>query len=89
MADRNRDEIQGIIDAAEAKIEPHKALAYWVDGAPNGKPRPPGHSPNTVAQAHRAIAQARAQISKDIASACARHRAEANALPPVADKNAA
>lgn len=81
MAERHRDEIQGIIDAREEKLAPHKALAFWNEHS--GAPKPIGHNLNTAAQAHRAITQARAACSKAIAAACESHRAEANAPPPV------
>jgi hypothetical protein len=82
MAERHRDEIQGIIDACEEKIAPHKVLAFWNDRSDT--PKPIGHNLNAAAQASRAITQARAACSKAIAAACERHRAEANAPPPVA-----
>lgn len=80
MADRHRDEIQAIIDACEASVAPHKEISHWSERS--GGPKPAGHNPTTVGQATKAIAASRAKCSKDIADACERHRAEANAPAP-------
>jgi hypothetical protein len=80
MADRHRDEIAAIIADGEAKIASHKEIAFWNEQS--GMPKPIGHNSATVGQATKAIAVARAAISKAIADACARHRIEANAPPP-------
>lgn len=80
MAERHRDEIQGIINACEENLAPHKAIASWNERS--GAPKPIGHNLNTVGHAVRAIRDGRAACSKAIAAACERHRAEANTALP-------
>jgi hypothetical protein len=77
MADRHRDEIQGIIDYCEDRIAPHKEIAFWREET--GKPKPLGYNAATLAVATQAIVKERAACSKAIAEACKRHRGEANA----------